>query len=287
MALIITHRSCDIDNVLSCLALMLLRKEWRDARVEFVDANWNGEIPEDAMVLDMDAGGRGLKGLRDPDGTVHSCFAQIVAHFGTKDDQKALAGLVRIVDAHDAHGSAFGYFCPDLDPELAEAVENTSIIGVFRALKGSVGGGPNGDYNMLDAMGPIFEGVLKNGRIRVQAEHLIAAGKQVHISPSGKVALTDNVRNHRVNDILFKQYGVRAVVYVEGFNLGVYRKNFEEVRMDDESLRAVVADAGELEEWFAHTSGFLFCRGSSKAPARTSSKVDPWALAKALDRLFA
>lgn len=288
---IMTHYRVDIDNVLSILALVTFHPKFQKEReVRFVEANWNGLMPEDAIALDIEAGGRGIKGKRDADGTTHSCFAEVVARFAPADDQKALAGLVRIIDTHDAYGEIFAHFCPGLDMELADALENSSVLGVFRSFKGTVGRGERGDYRMLESMQPIFEGILKNARARVRAEQIIQEGKQVRISQRARVALVDNVQNHRVMDVLFKQHGIRAAIYRDGNNLGVLKPNAEKIRVDHPKLIKVIKEAGEQVDgkngWFAHTGGFLLCRGSSKNMALSPSKVDPNKLFMVLESIF-
>jgi hypothetical protein len=56
--------------------------------------------------------------------------------------------------------------------------------------------------------------------------------------------------------------------------------------MDHPEICAVVEAAGEAKEWFAHTAGFLFCRGSRKARAENPSKVKPRTLAEAAAKLL-
>ena len=73
----------------------------------------------------------------------------------------------------------------------------------------------------------------------------------------------------------------------EATSLAVPRHYEETVRMDHPTIRAVVKTAGETAEWFAHSSGFLFCRGSRKAPVKTASKVRPEDLAEAVRKAMA
>jgi len=88
--------------------------------------------------VDIEAGGRGLKGKKDADGTIHSCFASIVREHSSPEDREALANLVRFVDAQDAHGSAVKFLAPDLDKEAQAVLERYRWPGNVRELKNMV-----------------------------------------------------------------------------------------------------------------------------------------------------
>jgi len=93
-------------------------------------------------------------------------------------------------------------------------------------------------------------------------------------------------RKFATNGVLFEERGVRVIVYVDGNNLGVIRHGDESLRMDHAEICAVVEAAGETNEWFAHPAGFLFCRGSRKAPAENPSKVNPRTSSPSLNPRF-
>jgi len=95
-----------------------------------------------------------------------------------------------------------------------------------------------------------------------------------------------NSREFATNGVLFEERGVRVIVYVDGHNLGVIRHGDESLRMNHAELYAVVEAAGETSEWFAHPAGFLFCRGSRKAPAENLSTVSPRTLAEVAAKLL-
>ena len=111
--------------------------------------------------------------------------------------------------------------------------------------------------------------------------HLLFCG-----SRDDTVAVVTNAREFATNGVLFEEYGVRVIVYVDGHNLGIIREGSETLRMDHPDLRAVVSAAGEADEWFAHPAGFLYCRGSRKAPAQSPSRVRSRDLAGAAERLL-
>jgi len=255
----------------------------RSATVEFRPANWDGNgMSENDLALDMEAGGYGMKGEKESDGTVHSCFASIVSQYASPADQEALANLVRFVDAQDSRGSAVKYLAPEASREAQDALAMTGLNAVVRALQATH---PRNDAMVVERMSEILSGMLQAGRARHRA--VAEVSEKAEIRPGGKVAIVTNAREFATNGVLFEDHGVRVIVYVDGHNLGVIREGSETLRMDHPEIRAVVEATGELSDWFAHPAGFLFCRGSRKAPAEDPSRVDPRSLAEVASRLLA
>lgn len=280
---IITHMNVDLDAVCSVWAARKFVPQAGGAPIEFHPANWDGENRgmEEVLILDMDAGGRGLKGEKEADGTIHSCFALVVERYASEMEREALLPLIRFVDAQDAHGSAVKFLAPEASQQAQETLSLTGINAILRALQST---NPNNDLRVVNMMGDILDGMLKTGRSRQRAEMEAA---KAEILPGGKVALVINSREFGTNGFLFEKRGVKIIVYVDGNNIGVVRgDNGSALRADDPQIRTIVEAAGELDEWFAHPAGFLFCRGSRKAPATTPSQVDPRELALAAYSLF-
>ncbi len=277
---IFTHFNVDLDAVCSVWAVREFVPGAKDAEVVFRPANWDGaEMEKDDIAVDLSAGGRGLKGKQDENGTVHSCFAEIVAQYATPSDQVALEKLVQFVDAQDAHGSAVKFLVPEASHEAQEVLGMTGLNAVLRALQEA---NPRNDAVVVEKMSEILSGMLKVGRARQRA---VAEADRAEVLEGGKVAIVVNSQEFATNGILFDR-GVRVIVYVDRNNLGLIRCNGETLRMDHPELRAIVEDAGEADEWFAHPAGFLFCRGSRKAPAKSPSKVDPRVLAETIAHLL-
>ncbi len=285
---IITHINVDLDAVCSVWAAMKFVPRADKATIEFYPANWDEMhkytdefLKEQLMVLDMDAGGRGLKGAKDADGTVHSCFASTVSRYGSDDEKSALEPLIRFVDAQDAHGSAVKFLAPEATQEAQEILSLTGINSVLRALQST---NPNNDLRIVHMMSEILDGMLKVGLSRQRAEK---EADRAEILPGGNVAIVTNSREFGTHHVLFEKRGVKMIVYSDGYNLGIVRGDSgSTLRADDPQIRTIVEAAGELDEWFAHPAGFLFCRGSRKAPATTPSQVDPHELALAAYSLF-
>lgn len=279
---IFTHVSVDLDAVSSVWAARLFIPDAAQATVEYRTANWNGDgMNEGDLALDIHANGRGMKGECGENGIVHSCFALIVKKYASPEDQTALEPLMCFVDAQDAHGSAVKFLAPEVRRDAREVLSRTGLNAVLRALQAVH---PHNDAIVLARMSEIFSGMLKSGRNRRRA---VLEAKKAEILPGGTVAIVRNPREYATNGILFEEHGIRVIVYVDGNNLGIIRNNDDSIRMDHPDLRAVVEAAGETDEWFAHSAGFLFCRGSRKNPVMTPSNVDPRALAEAAAKLLA
>lgn len=272
---IYTHYNVDLDAVASVWAVRRFVPGMEKALVEFKPANWPGDgFHSGDMAVDINAGGLGLKGKVDPDGTVHSCFASVVASYASEEDQRALVHLVRFVDIQDAHGSTVNHLAPDLPDYSRRTLYYTGINSVLRALQEAHS---RDDELVVERMSEIFDGMLAMGRSRIRA---VEEAENAEVLPCGKVAITRDAQEFSTSGILFSR-GVRAVIYVDGNCLGVVRGQNETIRMDHPLIRRVVEAAGEVKEWFAHPSGFLFCRGSRKNRVSTPSQVDPFELAQA------
>jgi len=251
----------------------MLRRD-QEAQVIFVPANWDGaEMEEGDLALDIDAGGKGLKGLKDPDGTVHSCFASIIEQYAPERDKMALAHLVRFVDMQDSRGSVVNNLLPDVSRDVRAIFAVTGLGSVLRALQAI----HQKDHVVFNKMAEILDGMLKIAHARQYAQ---ADANRAERLPNG-VWLVRNSSEVSTTNILFER-GAQAVVFVDGHNIGVLRRNGLSVRADHDAVRQVVAEKDELDEWYAHPSGFLFARGTRKSPATTASKVDPRRLAHAV-----
>lgn len=77
---IFTHINVDLDATASVWAARYFMANMAGAPVEFRPADWDGaEMIQGDIAVDINAGGRGIKGEKGLDGTVHSCFASIMA----------------------------------------------------------------------------------------------------------------------------------------------------------------------------------------------------------------
>ncbi len=283
------HESPDLDAFFSLCAAWEFIPYARDAKIEFVPVNWNGRgMGPDDMAFDMEAGGRGIKGVRDADGKVHSCFATIVAQYASPEAQRALQELVQFVDTQDTDGSVVQKYAHMLPKDAQDMIQFTSINAVLRAFQNALGD----DLLVLERMSEMFSGFLKSGKNRIRGREEADAAKYFH---AGKIALLENPKKSGTINELFSR-GVRVVVLVDGFDLRVKRGHGDEdgFRVDHPSLIAVIEQAGEKVsheggqgDWFAHSAGFLLARGGRKGErAKTPSKVNPYDLIDALEKIL-
>ncbi len=269
--MIYTHQNVDLDAVASLW--FWIRFVDKNEKFSFVPANWDGEtMNDDDVALDIDAGGNGIKG-KNENGEICSCFKYLINKYANEQDQKALKKLSLFVDAQDRKGNAVREL--GATNEVAETLNFTSINAILRAFQSM---NPYNDKKVAAKMFEIFDGMLKNGRARIAAEEEAESAEWY-----GDVAIITNAKKMATNGVLMEKKGAKAVVFIDGNNLGVVRRDDVEVRMDHEAIRAVV----EHEEgWFFHRLGFLAARGTRKSPETTPSKIDPYKLAEAVASLL-
>ena len=87
MPRIFTHQNPDLDAILSVCMLWHYADAFRGAKVVLVPANWDGaSLGYGDIAVDLEAGGHGIKGVVDDDGTVHSCFAALMKSSAPAED---------------------------------------------------------------------------------------------------------------------------------------------------------------------------------------------------------
>lgn len=277
-----THLKVDLDAVASVWAAREFIPGVREAELVFVPANWDGEgMDQDDLALDIRAGGRGIKGEQRPDGTVGSCFALLVAQHASNEDQQALARLVALVDAQDAHGQPVKWLAPEASHEAQETLTENLIGGTLRDLQEEL---PNDDALIVELMGKIFSGRLKRGRARGRA---LAEADRAELIGDGRVAIVRDKRENATNGILFSR-DVRVVVCEDDHGISVIRASGVTLDMKHPVLLGIIHAAGEEYgdepgKWFSPRD-FLLTTGTPKAPAPGPSQVrlEDMALAVAL-----
>jgi hypothetical protein len=281
---IFTHVHVDLDAVASVWAARQFIPGASSATVEFVSANWDGNgMSFEDIAVDIEAGGKGLKGEKDLELRVHSCFSLILKKYAAINDQLSLMRIASYIDLEESRGSVLGVLFPDLDKETRLMLSSANLNMALRSLYQIHG---KNDQIVTERMSEIFSGIFNLGK-----EYMVAKEKadQAEIV-GGLVAIIQNP-GPGVNHLLFTEKNVRAIVYVSGNDLGIVRGEGVAARMDHSEVRRVVEKAGEevgdgTGKWFAHSSGFLFCRGSRKSPAESLSKVNPHDLAEAIVRVL-
>lgn len=279
MDLLITHRHVDLDAVFSLAAARNFIPGARKARIVFYPANWNGGLEGEALILDMDAGGRGMKGTKDSDGTVHSCFQSIILKYAPEEVQQALGALVKYVDLQDTSGSVIESLIPNLPFDTKEPLVATSLSMILKGLRNVL---KQDDMEIFLRMEEIFLGLLHNAQSSIRA---VREAEKIPILHGGRVAVVSNAKYAETISILFRK-GVRVAIYINHQGIGLLRAASEPLQLDHPEIRKVVEEARELDQWFAHSAGFIYCRGTRKSPSVSSSKVDPHDLARVVARLL-
>jgi len=177
-SIIITHFNMDLDNIFAIMALWVLVPELAGANIKFVSADYEDELEENELAVDIDAGGRGVKGRREADGTTHSATEKVVGAFAEPQEQENLRALVAYIDAQDAYGSTVLHFMPYLkldNPEHRKIVlylEDISLVGFYRALKATQAEkADQADMAMITAIAPIFQGFVTAKVFELEPEH--------------------------------------------------------------------------------------------------------------------
>lgn len=290
MRTIFTHIRPDLDAVSSVwfYKRFVLAKD-EEAQLVFVPANWKGEEMEEGDVaLDIEAGGRGVKGVKLPDGRVMSCFASLVEKHGTPEVQEILRPVVEFVDAQDSTGDAFlsilegsrfrflGYDGFDREIRREDIPASIRIGGLGSMLRVMERLAKGSDAETVRRFSEVLDAIYESG---VELREADAEAQKAEMI--GSVALVaSGSKNPHLHAKVFGR-GARVIVRLDGANLCVVRKDTEKRHLGEvvKPFIEKVAPADEAKEWFYHSAGFLAARGTLKAPATTPSRVDARALA--------
>lgn len=277
---IFTHQRTDLDALASCWAARRFIPEARDALVEFVPANWDGQgfgrKPQD-LLLDLSAG---IKGDMI-DGRRHSCFALLMQRYAPEEAREAMRNITAYIDAADSSGNAYKTLAPQITLEQARLFSHSSLVSVVEALRTA----DATDQQLLDLVCLLFDGFLKRETDALYAKKLARDPNVVrrHVSKSGLI-VCQIMRERKLNAALFEDDPLVAFVIYRskgGREFGVNRADtMPHLVIASPEVQGLVTVA--REEWFDHPNGFLFCWGTSKAPKDKPSRVHPDELAKAL-----
>lgn len=281
---IYTHVNPDMDAVFSVAALRLVQPQWQDVMIELVPANWDGVyFKEGDIALDIPAGGKGFKGVKDPEtGRMGSAFEGVIRMYGTPDDQEALRNLVAYIEGQDSQGAiGVAQMLVGDDREKISHILKIPDLGELLAIwKHTYGAN---DMRIFEAAGEYLRGYRSLRQKEMALFHVV--DQQTQFFAGGRLAYTTAVYGEAVRYYLFLK-GVDWVVYSYDNCLGIKRNENMTMRADHPDIRAVVEKYKEQDEWFAHSAGFLYCRGTTKAPVETPSKVDPMELVAAVEALI-
>ncbi|PKM91054.1 hypothetical protein CVU82_03270 [Candidatus Falkowbacteria bacterium HGW-Falkowbacteria-1] len=277
---VFTHISVDIDAAASAWFTLrfILGKTEKEVDIIFKPANWDGkEMEKGDYALDINAGGKGIKGNKRRNGKAGSCFMALFKKTYLQNEEKEVLGpLARFIDGHDSDGVEFWR---DMDVPEKNKLTFFSFVGLLTVLHGY-----HTRYNDHEICSRFFDNLdnYLNLEVSFRKER---ENTEKSIEVFGKVALNRNPKV-RINSSLLNKHGFKAVIYVDEFNMGILTRG-DDFKADDGFVRQFVLSHGEEigdgEKWFAHPDGRLFCRGSRKSPVFSPSKINPIELAEAID----
>jgi hypothetical protein len=292
---IYTHEDPDLDSVASVWAA----REYcgmRGANVNFCPASWDGSgIEPGDLAVDMWAGGKGIKGRKEGI-VVHSCFEFLMDNYASKEVRAIFRPLIEFIDILDSRGAVINHLVPDADKSVKAVLTSATLNSIFLALKEEIVGDEEELERdelelrwqmVIDEMSKYFSGMLKYGLRRMRVLKGNIKDVVEFFGSDRQVALVHN-SDHFLHGYLFG-HGAKIIVYDSKVGLGVVRNSRSdeaaEFRTDNSLVRSIVDETGgESVEWFAHPSGFMYCRGTRKSRVKTRSRVDPRKLAEAVAR---
>ena len=150
-----------MDSYHSAVAVTEFVKGFEKARIVFVSGSYNGRTMNSRdMAVDINAGGKGIKGTLDPSGTRHSSFKFIIDKFTTTKDQKALEMIVKYIDTVDAYGPQTSEVL-GIPRHLNKLFQTISINGLMRGFQALYNESDRKVYRMVKEN---FRAMLAYGR---------------------------------------------------------------------------------------------------------------------------
>lgn len=281
MKKIFTHLNVDLDAVLSVWFYLrfVLKGE---SEIIFVPADWDGSgMTVEDVALDIDAGGMGIKGRQDKEKRVHSCFRFLVEKYAHPKLYYRIKGLTDLVDHSDTYGASREKR-PEKNPNLSLFLTLSTTINCLREFHN------DNDEIICQRVFEVMDGYLmgeENREISKQEtlKNCIPVGRTILVNSKGRFS----ARRHF---FYVPEPRYDAIVYIDGNSIGLllreeFLANNPELRADHSDIKKVIRAAGEEDQWFSHTSGHMYCRGTRKAPQKTGSLVDPYNIALAFEAI--
>lgn len=213
-------------------------------------------------------------------GRMLETFPVIMKKYATEVDRAALIDLTRLIQAMHPFKTLGQSLAPSASKESKSVISHMMLDSTLCWLKSLY---PHGGDIHYSRMSENFEGMLKVGRNRLQVQEAAAKSDLMH---GGRIAITSRAPFSPVHIALFNDHGVRAIIYTDGYNLGVLRHPGERFKLDDPSILALIDAAGERNEWTLTPSGGLFSRGTADNRKLEHSHVNKFKLAEAIAALL-
>ena len=292
--MIYTHQNVDLDAIFSVWFVIKFMFPGFEYELVFVPASYDGkEIGENDIAVDIEAGGKGIKGSIDNDGFHHSSFYTLFKKTRLSSSvHQALFPLVNIIDQKDVYGKI------KLAPEIIRLDKRSnnsldSAMAVSLSLQAFQAQYENNDHEvcrvMLDLISGLFKRITDSKTEQAEVERKsFSCGYVFVVETSKRISTAKNVFNNPNN---------KAYIYVntKEKSMGVYlsddlyHKDGFRLRLSD--VKKIIEKYGEKigkgkNEWFLHENGFLLSWGTRKDTRDIPSKIRPEELAFEVNKLI-
>lgn len=283
---IFTHHNVDLDAIFSAWFVSRFICPSIETELVFVPASYNGVgLNGNDIAVDIDAGGKGIKGSIDKDGISHSASYSLFKKTDlSARDYKALFPLVKIIDKKDTYGNL-----ASAPQEIKwrrsddEALARIKVLSLsLNAFKVSY---DNDDEKICSVMFDLLDGFFKKN-VEFQLLKTEIEQKSYHC---GHLAIIETSLDISAAKIIFNDSNTKAYLYINPKNnsMGVYVGNTlhkEGFRLKYDEAKKIIEGFGEkigngFDEWFCHQNGFLLSWGTRKDKRPYPSMVRPEELA--------
>jgi len=255
-----THSYVDLDAAFSA-ALVRLNNCDKKCDIKFIPADHDGVGLDDgdSIIVDVYAGGKGLKGDK-------SAFSSYLSMHCNNVYQEAFSNLANFIDAQDSTGDwTTGY---EIYGDGIDSIPTLQYL--FNSLRSSF----DDDEALVNFAHNVLIGDLANYKKLKKA--LLEADESEWVY--NNIAITKG-KEVQTTGILFSR-GADFVIYENGNNLGVLRSKYlTKINLGDKLKK-------ELPSWFHHESGFLSSWGTRKAVKSAPPSISSEQLAGLVHTLF-
>ena len=166
---VFTHVNPDPDAFCSSWATIRYMLGMQEARLCFKPGHWDGSgMNHDDVAVDMNAGGRGIKGELDGDLRL-SAFSTQMKNHAPANDQYAMNRVIGYVELIDSQGNQVQNMVPEDYREMIWCLGSVSLERVINSLRNTYGYGQ--DRRAFAVVCDILDGLLILGRKHVRAEY--------------------------------------------------------------------------------------------------------------------
>lgn len=289
-----THQNVDSDSLLSIWLEINFVFPGFEYELVFHPASYDGKgMGKNDIAVDIEAGGRGIKGSIDENGFHHSCSYTIFKKIKLPVNiRRALSPIVNIVDQKDVYGKT------RLAPEAIRLDRKTSSnLDEARALSLSLQAFQaqyeNNDHEVCRVMLDFISGLFK----RITNFQAAQAEVDRKSFSCGYVFVVETCKRISTAQNVFGDSNNKAYIYVNtkensmGVHLSddLYHRDGFRLRLID--VEKIVEKKGEKigkgsNEWFLHERGSLLAWGTRKDKRTVPSKIRPEELALEINKLI-